>query len=62
MEHDVVRMTPELARVCLQFLHRTTLQGSEVPAFIEVVRAVETLANALVKPLRSVEPSSDAAE
>jgi hypothetical protein len=38
-------MTPELARAALQFLQRTQLQGGEVPAFVEVVNALNAIAN-----------------
>jgi hypothetical protein len=37
-------MTQDQARVALQFLARLDLKGGEVPAFIEVARALEVLA------------------
>lgn len=38
-------MTPELARLALQFMQRVQLQGAEVPAYVAVVNALEEIAN-----------------
>lgn len=39
-------MNPELAKACMEFLLRTTLQGREVPVFAQVVAAIEKMAEA----------------
>jgi len=38
-------MTADLARAALVFLARSQLQGSEVSAFVQVVAALEAIAN-----------------
>lgn len=36
-------MSPEIARAALAFLSRAQLMGAEVPAFLQVVRALEAI-------------------
>lgn len=37
-------MSPELARLALTFLARTQIQGSEAPAMMQVVQALQMVA------------------
>jgi len=43
-------MTPETARTALLFMQRASLNGSEVPAFVNVCRELEKIANIPSKP------------
>lgn len=38
-------MHPDLAKAALVFLHRTDLKGAEATAFLQVVQALEAIAN-----------------
>ncbi len=37
-------ISPELARVTLQFLQRASLQGAEMPAYVEVFNCLSAVA------------------
>lgn len=51
-------MTPEIARLALQFLARTPLKGEETPAFLAVVKALEPLTVVPVAPATVVAPAA----
>lgn len=38
-------MTPELAKINIEFLKRTQLSGAEVPALLQVMQALGAIAN-----------------
>ena len=55
-------MTPEAARLLLQFLTRIDLKGGEVPVFNRVIREVEDDANAQVRPMNGEDHAGTAVE
>jgi hypothetical protein len=49
------RMTPEIAKLALQFMLRVRLEGQEVPAFNAVMAALNAATKVEAKPSQPVE-------
>lgn len=56
------KMSPEIARIAIQFMQRLELRGNEVPAFVAVMQELDRLASNKEMPKPNEIPVEDVSE